>query len=139
MTLEKTLNELLVNLFKDLTEIEEHALCMGEFADLTVNDMHVIEAIGVDEPKNMKRVAGIMDVTMGTLTKSVDGLCRKGYVERKRSDEDKRVFRLTLTDAGKNAFYHHEAFHAQMIENIKSTLNAQESDVLIRALSKLTD
>ncbi|MDD6155524.1 MAG: winged helix DNA-binding protein [Lachnospiraceae bacterium] len=139
MTLEETLNDLLVNLFKDLVEIEGRCLITDEFEDITVNDMHVIEAVGVDTPRNMKTVAGLMNVTMGTLTKSVDGLCRKGYVMRERSQEDKRVIRLKLTDRGRHAFYHHEAFHRQMIENVMAQLSEQESDLLIRTLSKLAD
>ena len=51
MTADETLNELLVCLFKDLTEIEGRCLITDEFSDISINDMHIIEAIGVDEPK----------------------------------------------------------------------------------------
>ena len=46
MTLEETLNELLVRLFKDLMEIESKCLITEEFQDISNNDMHIIEAIG---------------------------------------------------------------------------------------------
>ena len=49
MTADETLNELLVCLFKDLTEIEGRCLITDEFSDISINDMHIIEAIGVDE------------------------------------------------------------------------------------------
>ena len=108
MTAEETLNELLVGLFKDLMEIEARCLITEEFSDISINDMHIIEAIGVDEPKRSGTVAALMSITLGTLTKAIDGLTRKGYVSRIRSDEDKRVVKLSLTDKGKSAFYHHE-------------------------------
>lgn len=139
MTLDETLNDLLVRLFKDLLEIEGKALITEEFKDITTNDMHIIEAIGVDEPKKMSEVAKLMSVTMGTLTKAMDALTKKGYVDRKRSSEDKRVVRVSLTDRGKSAYYHHEAFHRQMIENIKGELNEQETTILIYALAKMVD
>lgn len=139
MTLEETLNELLVKLFKDILEIEAKSLITEEFKDITYNDMHIIEAIGVDEPRNMKTVAKLMSVTTGTLTKAMDALCDKGYVVRERSTKDKRVIKLRLTDKGKSAYYHHEQFHRQMIKNIASEMTEQETEVLIYALAKMVD
>ena len=73
-----TLNEVLVRLFRDITTIEEKAIKTGEYKELTVNDMHVIEAIDVHQPKNMTSVAKSLSVTTGTLTISVNGLVKKG-------------------------------------------------------------
>ena len=139
MTLEETLNELLVKLFKDILEIEAKSLITEEFKDITYNDMHIIEAVGVDEPRNMKTVAKLMSVTTGTLTKAMDALCDKGYVVRERSTKDKRVIKLRLTDKGKSAYYHHEQFHRQMFKNIASEMTEQETEILIYALAKLVD
>ena len=139
MTLEETLNELLVKLFKDILESEAKSLITEEFKDITYNDMHIIEAVGVDEPRNMKTVAKLMSVTTGTLTKAMDALCDKGYVVRERSTKDKRVIKLRLTDKGKSAYYHHEQFHRQMIKNIASEMTEQETEILIYALAKLVD
>ena len=71
MTLEETLNDLLVKLFKDILEIEAKSLITEEFKDISYNDMHIIEAVGIDEPRNMKTVAKLMSVTTGTLTKAM--------------------------------------------------------------------
>ena len=139
MTLDETLNYLLVKLFKDILEIEAKSLITEEFKYITYNDMHIIEAVGVDEPRNMKTVAKLMSVTTGTLTKAMDALCDKGYVVRERSTKDKRVIKLRLTDKGKSAYYHHEQFHRQMIKNIASEMTEQETEILIYALAKLVD
>mgnify|MGYP000822706339 CR=1 FL=1 len=48
MTLEETLNDLLVKLFKDILEIEAKSLITEEFKDISYNDMHIIEAVGID-------------------------------------------------------------------------------------------
>ena len=50
------LNRILVSLFNDLIDIEEKALIVDEFKDISINDMHIIEAIGTGEPKNMSTV-----------------------------------------------------------------------------------
>ena len=139
MTLEETLNELLVKLFKDILEIESKCLITVEFKDISYNDMHIIEAVGVEEPRNMKTVAKLMSVTTGTLTKAIDALCHKKYVIRERSDEDKRVIKLKLTSKGKAAYYHHEQFHRQMIKNIAGEMSEKETEVLVYALAKMVD
>ncbi len=136
---DNVLNELLVKLFKSIMEIEEKYLITPEFRDISVNDMHIIEAIGLLEPKSMSAVARLMSVTTGTLTRSMDGLSDKGYVNRERGKKDKRIVYVSLTDKGKRAYVHHESFHRDMIAKIKDGLNEQETTVLIYALAKLND
>ena len=46
-----TLNDVLVNLFRDINDIEEKAITSYENKDLPSNDMHVIHAIGVGTKK----------------------------------------------------------------------------------------
>lgn len=50
-----------------------------------------MEATGIQEPKNMSTVAKAVSVTSGTLTIAINHLVKKGYVERTRSEEDRRV------------------------------------------------
>lgn len=139
MTTDETLNELLVRLFKDIMEIEARCLVTEDFKDITYNDFHIIEAIGLQEPKRMSAIAKIMEVTTGTLTKAMDGLTDKGYVIRERSKQDKRVVSVYLTERGKAAYAHHEEFHRKMIANIKGQLTEQETPILIYTLAKLID
>ena len=75
-----TLNEVLVNLFNDIMDIEQKAIITPEFKDITNNDMHVIDAIGVGTPKNMSSIARELSVTVGTLTIAMNSLVKKGYV-----------------------------------------------------------
>ena len=83
----ETLNELLVTLFRDVMDIEQKVIITPEFKDITNNDMHVIEAIGIGEPKNMSSIARELSVTVGTLTIAMNSLVKKGYVERSRGLE----------------------------------------------------
>lgn len=134
MDITSTLNEVLVRLFRDITTIEERAIKTGEYKELTVNDMHVIEAIDVHEPKNMTTVAKALSVTTGTLTISVNGLVKKGYVNRTRSEEDRRVVLISLTSKGRRAFVQHQRFHQQMINAVVEGLTTEEQVILEKAL-----
>lgn len=137
MDLNATLNEILVKLFRNITTIEEQTMKTGIYKDVTMNDMHVIEAIGPIATKNMTTVAKELSVTTGTLTISVNGLVKKGYVERIRSEEDRRVVFISLTEKGQKAYEHHKNFHEAMIAAIVARLNDQEQEVLQKALDDL--
>lgn len=137
MDITSTLNEVLVKLFREITTIEEKALKTGEYKDLTVNDMHVIEAIDRGEAKNMSSVAKSLSVTTGTLTISVNGLVKKGYVSRTRSEEDRRVVLISLTEKGVKAFERHRVFHQEMIDSIVKDLTKEEQMILEKALQNL--
>jgi len=131
------LNEVLVRLFRDVMDIEEKAIITQEFRDITNNDMHVIEAIGIDAPKNMTSIAKELSVTVGTLTIAMNSLVKKGYVVRERGQEDRRVVYISLSERGRRAFEHHALFHKEMIEEIMNDLSEDEGKVLVQALSKL--
>ena len=133
----ETLNEVLVSLFRDVNDIEQKAIITSEFGDLTNNDMHVIEAIGIDEPKNMSTIARALSVTVGTLTISMNSLVKKGYVKRERSEQDRRVVYIMLTAKGKLAYKHHAEFHKKMTEALVEGLDPEETKLLVRALTSL--
>lgn len=137
MDINSTLNEILVKLFRNINTIEEQAVKSGEYKDLTTNDMHVIEAIGIDGEKNMSTVAKSLSVTTGTLTISVNSLVKKGFVDRVRSETDRRVVLISLTVKGKKAFRQHQKFHEDMINAVVDKLNEDEKIILQKALIDL--
>lgn len=134
-----TFNEVLVKLFNDIMYIEEKAIINDDFKDISNNDMHIIEAIGIEEPKNMSSVAKALSVTVGTLTIAINNLVKKGYVERVRSEKDRRVVYISLSEKGLKAYAHHAAFHKQMIKATIEGLNPDEVNVLVKSLTNLVD
>lgn len=131
------LNEMLVNLFNHVMDVEAQAVITEEFKDITNNDMHIIEAVGIDAPRNMSEIAKRLCVTVGTLTTNMNGLEKKGYIMRERSTEDKRVVLVTLTERGRKAFFHHRDFHKNMIKSVVVGLDEDEKRLLYRCLVKL--
>ena len=87
----RTINDTLVNLFNEIWELEKEAIITEEFKDITNNDMHIIEAIGLSGENTMSSVAKKLKITAGSLTTAVNALVRKAYVKRERSEEDRRV------------------------------------------------
>ena len=135
----KMINHVLVNLINEIWELEEKAIITEEFKDLTNNDMHVIEAIGLGAGNNMSSIAKKLNITVGSLTTAVNNLVNKNYVERSRSEEDRRVVYVKLTEKGINAYHHHEDYHRQMTQAIIDKLDDTELPVLVKTLDALSE
>jgi len=132
-----TINDALVNLVNEIWKQEERGLITDEFKDITVNDMHIIENIGLEGGKNMSAIAKKLDITVGSLTTSMNSLVNKGYVIRQRSEEDRRVVYTCLTEKGERAYHHHAAYHKEMIDTATETLSEEEIEILTRTLKGL--
>lgn len=132
----KIVNELLVELFNDILTIEKNTLQDSPFSDLSITEMHVLEAIGM-EARTMTDVACQIGVTLGTLTTSINRLVKKDYVLRKRSEEDRRFVEIELSHKGKLAYRVHESFHQKMVNVMIDQLSDEDNEVLIESLKRL--
>ncbi len=134
----KIINDVLVHLFNEILQLEEEAIITEEYKDITNNDMHIIEAVGL-EGGNMSSIAGKLKVTVGSLTTSMNGLVNKGYTERKRGEKDRRVVNIYLTEKGRRAYHHHAEYHEQMTDAVMKALNEEEIGVLVKTLNSLSE
>ena len=76
-------------------------------------------------------------MTVGTLTIAVNNLVKKGYVHRVRSEADRRVVLISLTDKGRAANAHHRKFHEGMIQAVVKDLNEEQQEILVKSLLNL--
>lgn len=135
----KKINFILVNLINEIWDLEGKAIITEEFKDITNNDMHVIEAIGLGPGHNMSFIAKRLGITVGSLTTAMNSLVRKKYAERYRSEEDRRVVYVKLTEKGERAYNHHADYHHKMTMAIKEKLSEEELPVLFKMLDALTE
>lgn len=133
----KSINEILVRLFANVLDIEERCLRRGEFSNLSIKEMHIIENIGIDKEPTMSETAKELGITSGTLTIAINNLIKKGYVERHRSSYDRRVVMIKLTDKGISAYNAHLDFHKDLVTNALKSLNKDEEKMLIGVLAKI--
>lgn len=120
-----------------VTRTEEEALLTGRFKNLSRSEMQTLQSIGLYETRSMGETAQILGVTTGTLTVQVDRLVRKGYVERRRRPEDRRVVELTLTREGKLACRMHTQFNRLLLRYILEPLDEDEKKLLYGSMRKV--
>lgn len=118
---------------------EKREVITGKYKDITLNDMHIIDRIGLNQAKNMSAVAKEIGVTTGTLTIAVNNLVKKGYLYRERSDRDRRVVLVSLTEKGIRAYRHHKRFHDKMMMELIEGFEEEEIPVLMKALGRIQE
>jgi len=106
-------------------------------SDLTVSEAHAIEVLGTYGQMNMKSLAQYLGVTTGTTTVTVDKLEKNEYARRGSVKEDRRVYVITLTEKGQQAFAEHHQYHHNLTEQILSVLSSEENEQLLKILKKI--
>lgn len=130
-------NGYLVRIFNEILQIEEESLKSSEFENITIKEMHTIEAIGLVENPTSAEVAKKLGVTPGTLSVSINNLVKKKMVERFNNPDDRRLVHLKLTKNGKLLYRLHHKFHMDMVERTLTDFDPAEAQVLIKALRNL--
>lgn len=133
----KYINDALVKVYSDILWIEERELKKSRFNDLTIKEMHAINAISMYSHKTASEVAKELHLTPGSLTATVDRLVKKGYVERLRGNDDRRIIRLGLTKKGRLMYRAHDAFHHKMVESFLQNMSPSEIQVVEKAIRNL--
>ena len=138
MNKKEIINTLLVDLFNHILRIEEESLQkLG--VKLTMTEVHVLEAIELSENKTMTEVANRLNITLWTLTTSINRLVRKNMVIKTRNKTDKRVYNLSLTNEALDVLKVHDQFHDEMIQALLDDLMIDEDDLLISSLENISN
>lgn len=133
------INSQLILIFNEILTIEEKALKNSQFSDLTISEMHTIEAIGLSGENNSSDIAKKLDVTLGTVSVSVKKLVKKGYVAQERDPGDRRVYLLKLTKKGRQLYRIHRKLHMDMVKYTISDFDQEEVSVLRAGLKNLCE
>ena len=135
---QKVINDLLVEIFHHILSIEGANL-RKRGVNLSMNEVHVLEAVMKTDNPTMSNIAKRLRVTVGTLTTSINRLVDKGYVKRKREPEDKRKVMVSVSSKGMDILEIHDRFHDDMIGALINDLQLEENDVLLKSLQNISD
>jgi len=133
-----TLNDALVLIFNLVLKSEEKFL-KNLGVNLSIAEIYTVYAIGKSMEKTMSEVASNLSITLGTLTASINNLEKKGFVKRNRSENDRRVVIVSLTEKGNDVVDQHNTYHHNMIKDMVVNLSTNEEYALVKALNNLID
>ncbi|MEA4848635.1 MAG: MarR family transcriptional regulator [Clostridiaceae bacterium] len=83
-------------------------------------------------------IANHLEITLSAVTSLVDKLCTAGLVTRLRSDEDRRVVYMNLTEEGKKVLEHIELNKNKLLKVVFSDFDAEEINNFFGTIEKIT-
>ena len=130
-----------MDVFHSILRIEAQDLKAAGYKNLSISEMHVIEAVCLLESQgsnNARDIAASLGITPGSLTAAINVLEKKGYLMRSPDPSDRRRIRITATEPARKAEAAHRRIHQQMIEEVAKNLDPQELQILLRALQSIS-
>ncbi|HTG39374.1 MarR family winged helix-turn-helix transcriptional regulator [Sphingomonas sp.] len=109
-------------------------------ADNALNalDAQTLVFISENAGCNAGEIARYLDVAPTTMTSALDRLVRKGLIERRRPEENRRSVALTATGKGLQAVEDHKAGYRNACAAMLRALDTAEQAQLIRLTEKVT-
>lgn len=133
------ISEQLIDIFENVMKMEQEFVVRESKKRLSMTEVHTIAAIGIEELSSMSEIAKKLHITVGTLTVSINNLVKKDYVERYKSEKDRRIVKIGLTKQGKEIYRIHEAFHRNLATVLLKNLTEPELAGAKKALDNLAE
>lgn len=111
---------------------------LGDF-DLTVDQWLILKNLSENELLSQSELAHLVFKDQPTLTRIIDLLTKKGYVERVPHPMDRRSFQLLLTESGVNKVIELKPKVASIREKAWENLNEEDFEEFKRILNTIYD
>lgn len=107
--------------------------------DLTPPHAGILRAIAAESGRSQQALSGQLGLLPSRVVAYVDELEARGYVERRRNPDDRRLHALYLTASGKKVMTKIGALGRQHNELLTAGLDAQQRDTLHQLLTTIAE
>lgn len=118
--------ETVFDLLRNFTQFISYS---NEAAELKTMEFYILLYIGLKGPQNMSALAKAYLMTKSNVTVLADDLEKKNYVGRERSNIDRRVTIIKLTQKGEAVFKEFSKSFSELIDIFLE--NVQEDDLAV--------
>ncbi len=115
-------------------------MSLGEnsgFSQLTISQLHYIEAIQSLKDPTISEIADFMKISRASATVGINRLVSMGFIRKIRSTEDKRVFHVQLTATGQQLINAKQKALKEYETFITEALSQEEANQFKHILEKL--
>jgi len=108
--------------------------------DLSFTQLKALCALEMDgEERSVKALAASMGVSLATMSRAVDGLFERGFVEREEDPVDRRMKRVRLTEAGRTVPRALNEARLSALADLMGSLEENEAGALEHALGLILE
>lgn len=119
-------------------QVNSSMVC-GPHMNLGPHDVAIIELLGETGPQMMRLIAERLGLAVNSVTPIVDSLEVRGFVQRLRSETDRRVINVVLTEQGAQAFNTASRLKAQFHRTMLKALSSGEQETFLKLFKKIAD
>ena len=105
--------------------------------DLKIVDFSILMLVAANPEVNQKRIGQALDISAPNMAVTLDRLVERGWVQRVRSDKDRRAQHIHLTAKGRDLVQRAEKISLTMEDAALRVLSAAERALLIELLLKV--
>ena len=116
------MNDLFLQLTEMLWEHVSSSHGSTQHITLSVTEHYLIEFLGKESFSSMSNLSRIFYVSPTTMTSIVDRLVQRGYIKRRRAQQDRRKVLVTLSEKGKEFYLQHRYESLQVYAHYLSRL-----------------
>lgn len=106
---------------------------------LTAQDFGILYRVWKQDGLSQVELAALMLRDKTTITRRLDGLVKKGLIERRMSAEDRRVFLIHLTAAGRKAMAKLTAIVSDFQQEVLSEIPERDKASTLRTLKRISE
>lgn len=124
-------NDVLISLRQIIRATDIHSKQMIKKSGLTVPQIMVLKAIHELGDVSIKRISAEVSLSQATVTTILNRLQERGFVERVRSPNDKRIVNARLAETGKDALSNAPSLlHEKFIQNFEALESWEQTQIL---------
>jgi len=114
---------------------ERDAICCGT---VSVAQCAALQEL-LRGPREVGRLAGIMGVAQSSMTRLVDGLEKRGWVDRDRAGDDRRKVEVRLSSAGRKEAARLSGLTEETLSTIRQRIPEDKRDQVLESLTLLRE
>jgi DNA-binding MarR family transcriptional regulator len=130
------LHDLVQDILKQFQYVNA-AVANGPHVALNMQELRVVEFLGNEGARMMRQLAEHLTVAVNSMTSIVDSLEHKELVRRHRSEEDRRVVRVELTDSGRDIYQSLMEMHLTLFRSMLGALTEDEQEIFMVLFRKI--
>jgi DNA-binding MarR family transcriptional regulator len=120
-----------------LDELIGNQLMASALSEFSPGELISLQRLGEMEWVSMRELATACFMAPNTATGVVDRMVKKGLVQRRHSETDRRVVEVNLTPSGRINFEEYLSLHLTYTEGLLAALTDSEAEQYMTLLSKI--
>jgi DNA-binding MarR family transcriptional regulator len=104
---------------------------------VSMAQLHILYTLQRSGEMPMSRLADVLEVSVSNATGLIDRIEERGFVERTRVPEDRRIVMIQVTDAGRRMLEEVDAISSELMRSVFARIGRSQVAAVGRAIAEL--